>query len=150
MSEVRTYEELTDPTEEQTMSGELTEHQIDVFKKKLIDRFAAVRREISEELSSSDEEQYIDLAGRVHDIADESLADLLVDLDLASIDRHVQEIRAIDTALLRIADGSYGECSDCGESIATERLEVVPTAERCTACQERHDHTYMHEGRPTL
>ncbi|MBS1214798.1 MAG: transcriptional regulator, TraR/DksA family, partial [Proteobacteria bacterium] len=98
------------------MTVELTEHQINGFKKRLNDRFAEVRREIAAELLSADEEQYGELAGRVHDFGDESLADLLVDLELASIDRHIQEIRDIDAALMRIAQGGYGECSDCGEA----------------------------------
>ncbi len=132
------------------MSVELTEHQINGFKNRLNDRFAEVRREISTELLSADEEQYGELAGRVHDVADESLADLLVDIELASIDRHIQEIRDIDAALMRIAEGSYGECSDCAEAIAIERLEAIPTAQRCIICQEAHDRTYMHEGRPRL
>ena len=132
------------------MTVELTDHQINAFKKKLNDRFAEVRREISAELLSADEEQYGDLAGRVHDFADESLADLLVDLELASIDRHIQEIREIDAALMRIAEGCYGECSDCAEAIAIERLEAVPTAQRCIVCQEAYDRTHMHSARPRL
>jgi DnaK suppressor protein len=39
--------------------------------------------------------------------------------------------------LKRVADGSFGECVDCGEAIARARLEANPAAERCIACQER-------------
>ena len=97
------------------MTVQLTDHQINVFKTKLNDRFMALRREISTELLRSDEEQYGDLAGRVHDSGEVALADLLVDIELTSIDRHVQEIRDIDAALMRIAEGSYGKCCDCQE-----------------------------------
>lgn len=132
------------------MTVELTDHQIGGFKAKLNDRFMELRREISAELLRSDEEQYGDLAGRVHDVGDEALADLLVDTELASIDRHVQEIRDIDAALMRIADGSYGECCDCREPIAIKRLEAYPTARRCVACQEVHERTFAHGEQPTL
>lgn len=132
------------------MPAPISVHQINVFKTKLNDRFMALRREISAELLRSDEEQYSDLAGRVHDTGDEALADLLVDIELASIDRHVQEIRDIDDALMRIADGSYGTCCDCQEPIAIERLEAYPTARRCIVCQEAHDHAFAHGGHPTL
>lgn len=132
------------------MTVQLNEHQINEFKRRLNDRFLEVRREISAELLRADDEQYGDLAGRVHDTGDEALADLLVDTKLATIDRQVQEIRDIDAALLRIAEGSYGECSDCAEPIAGERLAVYPTARRCIVCQEAHDRTHMHGGRPTL
>lgn len=42
--------------------------------------------------------------------------------------------------LLRLAEaaqrGEYGICIDCGERIPAARLEIVPDAERCVACQE--------------
>ena len=132
------------------MTAQLTDHQINEFKTKLNDRFMALRREISVELLHSDEEQYVDLAGRVHDTGEVALADLLVDIELASIDRHVQEIRDIDAALMRIAEGNYGKCSDCQEAIVIERLAAYPTARRCIACQETHDRTFAHGGQPTL
>ena len=37
----------------------------------------------------------------------------------------------------RRREGSYGICEDCGERIATERLEVLPEATRCVTCQAR-------------
>ncbi|WP_305907012.1 TraR/DksA family transcriptional regulator [Methylomarinum sp. Ch1-1] len=132
------------------MTVQLTDHQIKVLKTKLNDRFMALRREISEELLRYDEQQYGELAGRVHDTGDAALADLLVDIELASIDRHVQEIRDIDTALMRIAEGSYGECRDCQEPIAIERLTAYPVAQRCVACQQVHDRTYAHGGQAAL
>ena len=133
------------------MTVKLTDHQIHQFKTKLNDRFMALRREISAELLRSDEEQYGDLAGRVHDSGEEALADQLVDIELAAIDRHVQEIRDIDAALMRIATGNYGECCDCQEPIAIERLAAYPTARRCIICQVAHDRTFAHGGeQPSL
>lgn len=46
----------------------------------------------------------------------------------------VQEIRMINAALSRIADGTYGICVACGEPISEERLEAVPHAPRCRNC----------------
>lgn len=132
------------------MTVQLTPNQITSFKKKLNDRFMALRKEISEELLSSDEERYGDLAGRVHDVGDEALADLLVDTELAFIDRHIEEIRDIDAALMRIAVGSYGECCDCHDPIDIRRLDAYPTAQRCIVCQEAHDRTFAHGGQPSL
>ena len=44
------------------------------------------------------------------------------------------ELRAIDAALARIEDGSYGICAKCGNDISTERLDAVPTAALCRNC----------------
>jgi len=128
----------------------LTENQKHSFKEALNARFLNLRQEISHELLSTDRQQYIDLAGEVHDLGEESLADLLVDLQLASIHRHVQEIRNIDAALLRIASGDYGHCTDCGVSIELARLKACPTANRCQPCQNLFEKMHVQEIGSTL
>lgn len=50
-----------------------------------------------------------------------------------------RQIRAIDTALERIAKGEYGVCSDCGEAIAPDRLKANPMALRCVECQTKSE-----------
>ncbi|MGZ8880292.1 MAG: TraR/DksA family transcriptional regulator, partial [Halobacteriota archaeon] len=95
------------------MTVQLTGHQINVFKIKLNDRFMVLRREISAELLHFDEERYVDLAGRVHDTGEEALADLLGGHRIGLRRSPRQEIRDIDAALMRIADGCYGKCCDC-------------------------------------
>ncbi|MBC8267905.1 MAG: TraR/DksA family transcriptional regulator [Rhodospirillaceae bacterium] len=47
--------------------------------------------------------------------------------------RHV-ELQHIESALARIADGSFGECQNCGEDIAPKRLQIDPTAPVCIDC----------------
>ena len=59
------------------------------------------------------------------------------DLAYALEERESAELIAIDAALQRVADGSYGLCVDCGTPIATARLHANPTAMRCVACQAR-------------
>ena len=44
------------------------------------------------------------------------------------------ELRALDAALDRIAQGTYGICLTCGEPISPARLEAVPTAALCRTC----------------
>lgn len=59
------------------------------------------------------------------------------DLAFAMDERESAELVAIDAALKRIDDGSYGLCLDCGVAIATARLHANPTAMRCVGCQEK-------------
>lgn len=59
---------------------------------------------------------------------------VLEDLGLAGQD----EIRAIDAALQRIGDGTYGECVTCGEPISQERLDIVPYTPFCKNHAGRH------------
>jgi DnaK suppressor protein len=44
------------------------------------------------------------------------------------------EIRAIQTALDRIDDGSYGSCARCGGFMGEARLRVLPFALTCVSC----------------
>lgn len=44
------------------------------------------------------------------------------------------ELRGIEAALERIADGSYGTCLKCGETIPAARLDLVPHAALCAKC----------------
>ncbi len=44
------------------------------------------------------------------------------------------EIRMIQAALGRIANGTFGECVACGEPISEERLNAGPHAARCKRC----------------
>ena len=67
-------------------------------------------------------------------------ADAERDLSIALEERESAELVAIDDALKRIADGSYGLCVDCGVSIATARLHANPTALRWVGCQDKVEH----------
>ncbi len=46
-----------------------------------------------------------------------------------------QRLAAIDAALARIAQGSYGDCEECGEPISPARLTVRPEARLCIECK---------------
>ena len=53
--------------------------------------------------------------------------------------RDQHELQDVRAALQRIADGSYGECIDCGQSIALARLQAFPSAKRCIQCQTKYE-----------
>lgn len=120
------------------------------LKQSLERRRQLLLEEIRDQLARSGEQHYVDLAGRVPDLGDESVADMLADLGAAMVDRQIVEVRAIEAALSRLATGGYGACVDCGADIPLERLLVYPTAARCISCQSIHELTYAHEGHPTL
>lgn len=44
------------------------------------------------------------------------------------------EIRAIEAALKRIEDGTFGFCTICGDELSPERLDLVPYAALCRDC----------------
>jgi RNA polymerase-binding transcription factor DksA len=109
------------------------------LRKRLEKRYQTLRTEIAATLVDSEREDYAALAGQVHDRADESIADLLVDVRNADMDRDIGEARDVEAALARQRAGSYGVCTDCNAVIPFSRLDAYPTAKRCWACQEKHE-----------
>lgn len=129
----------------------LNHSQLSKLKKSLQQKRASLLEEVRDALAQSENQQYVELINRgAADTGDEAIGDLLADISLAIIDRHVKEIRDVEAATARIAEGSYGDCSDCGAAIGFERLLAFPTAKRCIACQQQRERTYAHEATPRL
>ena len=70
------------------------------------------------------------------DIADVACRD---SMQAAKYSRHLNQLRAIEEALLRIEEGTFGICEDCEEKISPGRLNAMPFALRCVECQERYE-----------
>lgn len=128
----------------------LTTKQTQELEALLRNRQAQLLVEIREELARSGEPRHIEMSGRVTDLADESVADMLADIDAAMIDRQVKEMRDIEAALARIKSGEYGKCVDCGVNIPHNRLLAYPTAKRCIRCQELREKQFAEEGQHSL
>ena len=47
-----------------------------------------------------------------------------------------QRLAAVNAALEKIGEGTYGLCSSCGKAIPSERLEIFPEADLCVDCQK--------------
>jgi DnaK suppressor protein len=61
------------------------------------------------------------------------------ELALGTLARESSGLRETRAALRRIEEGTFGVCMDCEEEINLKRLNAVPWAARCIACQERAD-----------
>ena len=85
-------------------------------------RLDAIKRDLSTELDSDFAEQAVEQENR------EVLQQLGSDAE--------QEIAKINRALIRMDEGEYGYCTDCGEAINPERLKARPYSTRCLPCAE--------------
>ena len=129
----------------------LSKTQISKLGRELDRQYESLLEEVRDALEKSENQQYVELIDRAPaDSGDQATGDALADLNLAIIDRHVREIRDIEAARARMAEGRLGTCIDCAGDITFERLLAYPTAKRCHACQRQHEKTYAHEGNPTL
>jgi RNA polymerase-binding protein DksA len=129
----------------------LTHAQLEQLVKKLNADYQVLRREVREELENSGDQHRIDLLNEEPgDSGDESLANALSDFNVARFDRHIQALRDIEAALLRVKNGEYGVCTDCGDDVGFTRLQAYPTAKRCIICQEQREKHYAQEGHPKM
>ena len=107
----------------------------------LDNELARLEAEIAE-IDAEDRETLSEASGennyRDH-MADQGSATFARELDMTLEGNARESLLAIERALERVADGTYGVCTRCGKAIAQERLEAVPAADLCIACKEREE-----------
>ncbi len=119
------------PTEDEIF---MNENMKEYFRQKLLRWRAELLRESDETL------QHLQEGGMQEpDIADRASAEADRALELRTRDRERKLIAKIDSAMLRIEDGSYGYCEETGEPIGVRRLEARPIATMSIEAQERHE-----------
>lgn len=78
-----------------------------------------------------------DVGPPVLDEGDAAQATERMDMSLAARQRLAERINRLTAALERLHDGTYGKCEQCGGAIEPARLEAMPEAPMCLACQEQ-------------
>ncbi len=101
------------------------------------ERLLAEKRDLWRQLQASS-----GTLAEIDKVAEEDQARVLHDQFVSLRVGHLayRRLKQIDSALARLADGSYGVCADCGGPISPKRLAAIPSAERCIACQEQAAH----------
>ena len=54
-------------------------------------------------------------------------------------------LQLVDEARLRIEEGEYGFCANCGKEVQPKRLKAIPWARHCIQCQELWDEGKLHD-----
>ena len=75
----------------------------------------------------------------VFDAVESSEADIQDDIEFALIQMKSETLNKINDALVRLEQGDYGNCFECGEEIAEKRLRALPFAVRCKDCEEARE-----------
>jgi DnaK suppressor protein len=75
----------------------------------------------------------------VLDAVESSEADIQDDIEFALIQMKSETLNKINDALMRLEQGDYGNCFDCGAEIAEKRLRALPFAVRCKDCEEARE-----------
>ena len=128
----------------------LTPEQSQELRNVIEQRRRELLTELNQDVNRAREQQYGELAGPAPDTGDESVADLISDLDHAEVERDLGELRQLEAARGRIAEGSYGECVQCGSDIDYRRLRANPSALRCVDCQALYEKTHAQPNGSSL
>jgi DnaK suppressor protein len=112
----------------------MNERQVEYFRQKLLNWKEEIHRESRETIGHLQDENHI-----LPDIADRASSETDRSLELRTRDRQRKLISKIDSALKRIADGTYGYCEETGDPISLKRLDARPIATLSVEAQERHE-----------
>ena len=121
----------------------MNKKDLEKFKKLLLkkreDLISEMNNFTKDTLNKSQREASGDLSGYSFHMADQASDnyDREFSLNLASDNQKV--IYAIDEALGRIKDKTYGRCSKCNKEIGRKRLHAVPYAILCIDCQRKEE-----------
>jgi len=122
--------------------GVADRERYEVLKSMLEDR----RTEIQDKLRSLRETLPAE-ASLVKDAEEQSVDDFVRDIDFALMEMKSATLGKIDEAILRLEEGAYGVCAECGTDIAEARLKALPFATLCRNCQELQENRESEERR---
>ena len=75
----------------------------------------------------------------IQDIADQAASAYTKEFVLSLGEAERRLLRQVDAALDKMRQNTYGRCETCGEEISEKRLEALPFATLCIACQEEEE-----------
>jgi DnaK suppressor protein len=109
--------------------------RLDYYKKKLVTRREELARGIlrtEQEGREADEDPNVDLA-------DKAANSYTKEFLFGQTHNERSMLALVDNALVRIKDGTFGECDACHEELQQKRLEAVPWTRYCITCQEKKE-----------
>jgi len=114
------------------------------MNRKDLDRYKRVLLERRGEMSvtSAEAESPIPAAGHQQgDHVDQANANAEAELQIHLHQTNLRLLRAIEDALARIRNGTFGICEVCQNQISRTRLKAVPWTRHCCDCKEREHAT---------
>ena len=113
----------------------MDKRSLERFKKSLTER----REDLQNRLDAAKQQSRSHRPDESKDEGDRATASLSAEMTLVHQVQAERMLGAISTALLRIENGTFGECLHCGQEIGIKRLEAIPWTRYCIVCQELID-----------
>jgi len=119
------------------LKSTLTKKELEPYRHMLLDLKQKLIRDVLLNQEASNESidgEVLDLADQASDAWDKDLANSLSETER-------MRLNAVEAALKRVDEGSYGMCQACGKPIPLRRLEALPFAKLCVQCQQEEERT---------
>ena len=117
---------------------QLSKSDLQYYRNLLLER----RREIIGDVGTMENEAFkagSNLSNMPIHMADVGTDNFEQEFTLGLIESERQTLREIQEALVRIDNGTYGICENCGNPIGKARLQVFPRATLCMTCKQREE-----------
>src|SRR5262245_23546955 len=116
------------------------------LKRMLEDRRREIQAEVQGKIRDARAEgTWGNKQNEVFDAVESSEADIQDEIEFALIQMKSETLNKINDALVRLEQGDYGNCFECGEEIAEKRLRALPFAVRCKECEEARENAEKRE-----
>jgi DnaK suppressor protein len=116
--------------------------KLEYFRKRLETRQQDLRRMVTrtqQDGRTADEDT-------AQDIADKAASSYNKEFLFHQSNADRQLLQMVENALVRLREGSFGECISCGKEINPKRLEAVPWTRHCIECQEKLEKGILEEA----
>jgi DnaK suppressor protein len=107
-------------------------NEYEPFRKTLLE----MRGKLLEEFAATRVPETLVVQTEIGDLVDQAGDERDRELSLLLTGREKEKLLAINEALEKLKEGTYGICEECGEKITPGRLKVMPLARSCVNCQQ--------------
>ena len=110
------------------------------LKQMLVERRNEIQAEVQGKMRGVREEGT--WGGKLNEVLDSvesAEADIQEELEFSLVQMKSETLNKITDALVRLEQGTYGNCFECGEEIGEKRLRALPFAVRCKDCEEARE-----------
>ena len=94
------------------------------------------QKELEQALASTVEQALTSRVSDAQDVADQAVAGYQKEMLFSQGTVRNDQLRLVKQALNRIAEGSFGDCVRCYQTIGAKRIEALPWTPYCIDCQE--------------
>lgn len=118
----------------------MTKQEMKKYKELLIKERETLSNELNsltkDSINKSQRDASGDLSSYAYHMADMATDNYDRDFSMGIATEEQKRLFAIEEAMKRIEEGSFGNCLQCGKRILRKRLDAIPYTELCLECQK--------------